>query len=461
MTKNCKSFLLMYGFFLGWLMSFIYSGPLFSFIVDQQQYSYSLLFTVMFLVPAVAYVIIGNLNINEETRRIFLPLSIATCLLSTLIYLLLGNKPQSAFTLTVLIVVTLTAGISTMLFIISSTAYFIKIVPLDSIFKGMALIILIANTIVYMVEILLHHGFVVFAIIVNLLTITISLALAFRIRDREEIVRPDYDIEMPRKTLLILCGAFFLLNIGGGVVFAVVEPAALEQSSISTYLYILPYILAVIAMLTINKRVLRSVDILLTIAAGLVAIGLLLFQFSHISALTTNMFIQVGYAMLDIILWGLVGKMCFVYGKPYKITSMTMSANITAVFFGMAGGRILVNRMEDPILAITLIATVCIITAIMAMPFIHRITIKDLKKGMENIRRNQQRLEDLVRMDNMVLLTAREQEIVEMMLIKKTNHDIANALYISENTLKTHAKSIYAKLQVKNKKELQDLLKPE
>ena len=449
----------MYGLFLGWLLSFIYSGPLFPFIVDAQQYSHSLLFSVMFLVPAVLYFILGNLNLNEDSRKWLMPLSIGVCFLSTIGYLITGKTICSPFLLVVLIVITLLAGIFTMFFIISSTAYFIKFVSHNDAFRAMALIILLANAIVYVVEVLVQNGLVVWAVIVNMLAVILSLILALRVADHEEIERPDYDIALPKRSLLILCGAFFLLNIGGGVVFAVVEPAAIEQSVIATHLYMLPYILAVLAMLTINQRVLKSIDILLTVAAGLIAIGLLLFQFSHIQALLTNMFIQIGYAMLDIMLWGLVGKMCFVYGKSYKIASLTMASNITAVFLGMAGARVLVDQIADPVLAITLIATVCIITAIMAMPFIHRVMIRDLEKGMGNIRTKQEKIKNLKKIKNIELLSAREYEIVQKMLTINTNRDIAKTLYISENTLKTHAKSIYSKLGVKNKKALQDLLK--
>lgn len=458
MSKKLWFFILMYGFFLGWLLSFIYSGPLFRCIVDSEQYSYSLLFTIMFLASAAMFFVIGKLNINENSKRIIMPVSMAVGLLCTIIYLIFGRTQSTPTTLVVLIINTLIAGITTMFFIISSTAYFIRFVPFNRIFKSMAIIVLIANMIVYVVDVLIQNNLVVIAVIINILTISLSLILAYKIRDHEEIERIDYHIDLPKKSLFIICMAFFLLNIGGGVVFSVVEPAAIAQSAIATHLYILPYILSAIAMMMISKRLEKSIDILLTVAAGLVAIGLLLFQFSHFNALVTNMFIQIGYAMLDIVLWGLVGQMSFVYGQPYKIASFTMASNILAVYLGMAGSKALFNRISDPILAITLFATVCIIVAIMAMPFIHRVTIRDMKTGLKNIREKQKKIENLNKIENIEQLTAREHEIVELMLTDKTNREIAQALYISENTLKTHAKNIYAKLDVKNKKALQMLL---
>lgn len=56
------------------------------------------------------------------------------------------------------------------------------------------------------------------------------------------------------------------------------------------------------------------------------------------------------------------------------------------------------------------------------------------------------------------LLTEREKEVAELLLSNMKNRNIAKKLYISENTLKKHAKSIYHKLGVKNKRELKKLL---
>jgi DNA-binding NarL/FixJ family response regulator len=54
-------------------------------------------------------------------------------------------------------------------------------------------------------------------------------------------------------------------------------------------------------------------------------------------------------------------------------------------------------------------------------------------------------------------LTNRQIEIVTLMLQGRGNREIAELLRISENTLKVHARSIYAKMGVANKRELMHL----
>lgn len=51
-------------------------------------------------------------------------------------------------------------------------------------------------------------------------------------------------------------------------------------------------------------------------------------------------------------------------------------------------------------------------------------------------------------------LTERENEVLQLILSGKSNKEIAEALFISENTVKVHARSIYAKYDVGGRAEL-------
>jgi DNA-binding NarL/FixJ family response regulator len=48
-------------------------------------------------------------------------------------------------------------------------------------------------------------------------------------------------------------------------------------------------------------------------------------------------------------------------------------------------------------------------------------------------------------------ISDREVEIIEALVVGKTNKEIASELFISINTVKTHIKNIYRKLEVKNR----------
>lgn len=50
-------------------------------------------------------------------------------------------------------------------------------------------------------------------------------------------------------------------------------------------------------------------------------------------------------------------------------------------------------------------------------------------------------------------LTRRETELLELLCSGKSNQELANALFVSINTVKTHLKNLYLKLEVSNRAE--------
>ena len=54
-------------------------------------------------------------------------------------------------------------------------------------------------------------------------------------------------------------------------------------------------------------------------------------------------------------------------------------------------------------------------------------------------------------------LTTREEEIVKLLVLGKTNNDIATNLFISAHTVRTHIQNIAEKLNVKSKLEILSL----
>ena len=56
-------------------------------------------------------------------------------------------------------------------------------------------------------------------------------------------------------------------------------------------------------------------------------------------------------------------------------------------------------------------------------------------------------------------LSSRESEVLTLILQNKKRKEIADELHLSENTVKTQTRTLYAKLGVKSREELYDLIK--
>lgn len=462
MAKDTKLFILMYGLFLGWLLSFLYSGPLFVEIINPDTYPTSTILAALFIIPAITFYIIGCFNISDQSRTKLLPATIGVSLICTVILLVVGDAEKTQGMTAFILAIIITVGIAVMFFIIASTACYTKFIQFDDMFKAMAILIFLANIIVYICDILLFLNQVVIAKSVMVACICAAFYIALKIRNNEQVQRPDYHIIMPKSSLFLICFAFFLLNIGGGVFFETIEPLILSQSKFSVFYYILPYIYASVGvlLLLLLKKTKEMIDIFLTIAAVFITIGLIMFQFSHAhyNLLMADLFIQSGYAILDIFMWGLIGMMAYVYNKAYKIAALSMSSNISAVILGIVGSRGLSLFIQKPEAIVPLIAIISSICAIILIPLLYRITVNDLKKGAKELENEEEKLKKIQKINNYGKLTNREKEVVQYMLLNYTNYEVAKKLFISENTLKTHAKNIYSKLEIKNKRELKNLL---
>ena len=160
---------------------------------------------------------------------------------------------------------------------------------------------------------------------------------------------------------------------------------------------------------------------------------------------------------MDVFMWGLVGLLSYVYNQPYKIVYFTMSANILGVFTGVILSMALpdIQSSENSIPA--LVSLICAMMGMLIVPMIYKKTVAVLCSDMAILDDEKSRRESLEKIKNFKELTAREKEIAKHLKRDMTNRKIAAELYISENTLKKHAKNIYHKLGVQNKNELKSL----
>jgi DNA-binding CsgD family transcriptional regulator len=109
-------------------------------------------------------------------------------------------------------------------------------------------------------------------------------------------------------------------------------------------------------------------------------------------------------------------------------------------------------------IAVNVIAlTVVCVTLVMLPPLNHQLVLL-LKShaylaAYDNMSQSQQT--DIVRqVKTLDPLTVREQEMLQLILSGKSNREIAGDLFISENTVKTRARSIFSKYDVSSRAEL-------
>jgi DNA-binding CsgD family transcriptional regulator len=92
--------------------------------------------------------------------------------------------------------------------------------------------------------------------------------------------------------------------------------------------------------------------------------------------------------------------------------------------------------------------------------------IKILSKKQDNPKTDLVSIPDILSEEDFIkklcslkfMLTTRESEIIYKTLMGNTQQDIADIIFVSKNTVKTHVRNIYTKLGVSNKTELSNLI---
>jgi DNA-binding CsgD family transcriptional regulator len=178
---------------------------------------------------------------------------------------------------------------------------------------------------------------------------------------------------------------------------------------------------------------------------------------------TTSDYLIVDTLMLgacgifDLFWWSILGEMLDYTNSPAQPFGIGLSANVFGVFFGGVTGMA-VTSIGLPSAEIAVIAlTVVCVTLVMLPPLNNQLVLL-LKShtylaAYDNMSQSQQK-DVVLNVKTINPLTAREQEVLQLILSGKSNREVAEALFISESTVKTHARNIFSKYDVNSRAEL-------
>ena len=122
---------------------------------------------------------------------------------------------------------------------------------------------------------------------------------------------------------------------------------------------------------------------------------------------------------------------------------------------------VLLGQLESPAIAVTVLAYVVTVTVVLALndsAFAQRRIFADLDVAAPVPAVFESLDAGCERLGAECGLTVREVEVLQMLVKGRSKSYIAETLFISENTVRSHSKHIYQKLGVHSKQEVLDLL---
>ena len=261
-----------------------------------------------------------------------------------------------------------------------------------------------------------------------------------------------------KNQLILLCFFVFIITINSGLMYQVINPAFEHLTGLVSWYWAVPYIVALVIMRNLPMKAKRSRILYIGMAMIIGAfISFMLLGRNTSDYLTVDTLMLGACGIFDLFWWSILGEMLDYSDNPTQTFGIGLSANVFGILCGGVLGMA-VTSMGLPGAEVAVIAlTVVCVTLVMLPPLNNQLVLL-LKShaylaAYDNMSQSQQT--DIVRQTKTLdPLTVREQEVLQLILSGKSNREIAGALFISESTVKTHARNIFSKYDVGSRAEL-------
>ncbi len=443
--------------YFGWLLSFPFYGPLLateSVVQSAEGFNWGIIFIAC---HALSFFIGGFFLKQIHIWKQLMTLGLAVTLAIHLSLFLLDPNLWG-YSMVVL-------GMSSSMFIMGWSCVFSLYISSVNRIKWMAAAMIIANVIFVMINILSDFlpslvmlGVVALPLLgaaATLRYIPGGLPLTSKANLRQ--LPP-----LPVPLIVILCLFVLGLYLNGGFMYNIMLPyfgKGLPYFSLYRYL---PYILVLLVMVRFGGRVRPYFPIYMGVTLlgmGFVSFALIADHFVGIGLTLT--LVEAAFAFLDLFVWVVMGELAFIYGRPYQFFGFISGAMVFSILAGDFIGEHLLMVGETHRLVTAIFAAATIFLTYLITPWLFEKINHDFTKTILSEKETAVTSSDedlltalLQHLHSGYNLTPREVEITELILKGLKNKDIAEQLFISDNTLKSHLKNIYPKFGVTQKREL-------
>jgi len=261
-----------------------------------------------------------------------------------------------------------------------------------------------------------------------------------------------------RKPLLLLCVFIFIITIDSGLMYQVIKPSFDHLVGLTNWYWALPYITALLIVRNLPQRT-RSPQLLYLGMAMIIAsfVGFSILGRGVVDYLVVDTLMLGAMGIFDLFWWSIIGEMLDHSDNPARVLGAGLAANVAGVLFGGYLGMV-VSSIQLTSAELTVIALTIICVTMILLPVLNRqlsIVLQDNRylQDHEDSKATQQ-AGIVIQIEAQEPLTTREEEVLEHILAGESTRMIATTLFISESTVKTHTRNIFAKYGVASRAEL-------
>lgn len=260
------------------------------------------------------------------------------------------------------------------------------------------------------------------------------------------------------KPVFVLIVFVVMLTINFGLMYHVFNPAYENMEWLTGWYWPVPYIVS----LAIMRRLLQKTNRphFLYIGMGMIMLSFVSFMFTThdaFSYLLVNTLMPAACGIFYLFWWSIFGELLEYSRNIVQIAGICISSKVLGVLIGgILGNVIFSGGVPASHVAVLALVIVCITTAI--LPLLNILLVQLFKSNVYlyaySAAPQKKRSEIAAGAPASTPLSAREKEVLELILEAQTNKAIAEALHISEYTVKTHVKNIFEKYDVASRAEL-------
>jgi DNA-binding CsgD family transcriptional regulator len=349
---------------------------------------------------------------------------------------------------------------------VSAWGYFLKIyTQKNERVKTCADVLILSNIIMIIINLIAIHVSPVVGLLLSMMCLIISIVATYLLplnsNQEPEMFEASHEGTLT-KTIITLFVFISVLTINAGLMYQVIGPAFDHLISLVSWYWAVPYIIALLFMRNYPLKNGRSVFLYIGIIMMLSAfIAFMILGRTSLDYIIVDTLLLFALGIFDLFWWSIIGEMLSYTGNPAKIFGLGLTANVLGVLVGdILGVSILsigLQRAETVVIALSVI-----VITLMLLPRLNR-QLKVLLQShaylneFENMSEKQQNVV-ISQVEPIEKLTAREEEVLQLILAGKSNKELAEKLFISESTVKTHTHNIYSKYDVRGRAELISLI---
>lgn len=448
---------IIFSLFFAWILSFPFEGQVVYSIADKYALNAdTTVFTAIsahFLGLFSGGFIVKN---SAAARKLMLWVS-AICLVGSVVFFF----PVPGIMRVLIGVLSYAAG----LFVASWGFYFKSETPVGDRIKTAADVLIYSNILMILINAAAVYLNAYIGLALAVLTLMGTFLFVRKLRpEPPQVAAPQTQdsLKSIAKPLLFLCIFVVVITINSGLMYQVINPAFENIEALAGWYWAVPYIIALYIMRNLPRKADRPY--ILYVAIAMIGFAFLFFMIldrSATSYLVVDTLMLGACGIFDLFWWSILGEMLDLSCNPAKVFGIGLSANVLGVLIGGIVGNSIFS-IEPYAVDPTIIALIVVFIVLMILPLLNKSLSNVLTDHVYLIKLSgmteEEQVKELRDVFQKYKLTDRESEIAALLLKGYTYKMIAGELFISENTVKTHLKNAYAKLGVKNKTQLMNLV---